>query len=142
MQLLDECLELCRDLRSIDERIEEINSTLYTPKNQIITDMPRGRSNENMTDKLLAKKERLTKKKENKEKELQEKWGEVISICLKAKVTVPQIQLIYLRFHEGKPWKQCTKILQSKYGFWNDNKSFREYRSVLSKVHKYTEQTG
>lgn len=142
MQLLDRCLELCRDIKGINEMIEEINASLYTPKNQIISDMPKGKSAESVTDKLLEKKERLTAKKEIAEMELQATWDKVISMCIKAKVTKQQIQLLYLRFHEGKPWKKCTYIMQKKYGFWNDNKSFREYRSVLSKLHNEEQQTG
>lgn len=142
MQMLSECLDLCRYIKEKKEEIEEIEAMLYTPKNQIISDMPKGQSNENVTDKLLAKKERLTAHKTEAEKALQEKWNEAIKVLCQSKVTKQQAQLMYLRFHEGKSWKDCTPIMRRLYGFWNENKTFREYRSVLGKVHSNTQQTG
>lgn len=142
MRLLDECLELSRALKIIDERIFEINTSLYSPKTQIISAAPRGSGVESLTDKLIMKKEQLTSKRERLNRDLQEKWENVIEVCCRTKITKQQVQLLYLRFHEGKTWKECTSIMQKRYVYWNENKSFREYRDALSKMHNRTEQTG
>lgn len=129
MRELDECLELKREINKKHNKIVEIEAIITSPKNQIITGMPRSGSNDNAMDRYLIKKEKLQEQKENLQKQLDEKWDYVLSIFAKSDITVETAELLQLRFYKGLPWKICVLRLQKKHpkNGWNKNKAFRLY---------------
>ena len=118
--------------------IEEINDKLYSPKNQIVSDMPRGGAAENLIDKLVEKKQCEEEVIKELQKQLTEKWND-IETRLKGKGTNQEnIILMYERFIRSKSWQSCVDYMKERYpnGNWNTNKAFRTYRSNLYKLNK------
>ena len=143
MQLLNHCLELKGKIDLINDRIADIESKLSSPKNQIISDMPRGGGGgESITDKLLDRKWALTEKKVMYEAELNSKWIKIHKALNGIGATEEQIVLFQLRFREGLLWKDCQKYMQKHYGdTWNENKVYRVNRTLLSKMHKIEKES-
>lgn len=128
MNELKECLELKRQINRIDEKINELKSAICSPKNQVITGMPRGGNNDNAIDKYLIKLERLKKRRANLQKQQSELWE---TIKRKAgEITEQEQYLLYIRCVEGFPWNKCCMLMQKKYKKWNLNKCFRIYGKI------------
>lgn len=128
MRELQECLNTKRHIDKIDEKITELKVAVYSPKNQIITGMPRSGNNENAIEKYLIKLERLKKKKAELLKQQSELWESIKEKT--GDISEQEQYLLYIRCVEGYPWQKCCKIMQSKYGKWNVNKCFRIYGKI------------
>jgi DNA-directed RNA polymerase specialized sigma subunit len=125
---LQECLETKRRINEIDEKINTLKAAIYSPKNQIITGMPRGGNNENVIERYLIKLEDLKRKKSSLEKHQSEQW-EIILQKL-SNINEQERHLLYMRFMEGLSWNRCVMIMQKKYINWNLNKAFRVYGKI------------
>lgn len=137
MKQLDEIIELRRDINSIVERLSELKQ-MTQPRVQTISDMPRGGDKKNVIEEYIVKSERLQKKLDKKSRELESKWGELKILFCKAKLTDAQQNMIRARFYYAKSWKECTGVMESLYpsAKWSEQKLFRIYRNVLSKLNK------
>ena len=138
MQLFNECLDLRKQITTLTEQLYEIQSVLSSPKNQVITGMPKGKGGESSGfDRLIDRKDLLQEKKEKAENLLCSKWREANKVLIKAGANATDRELMCYRFYGGFPWKQCTKIMQRKYGStWNENKVFRVYRCTMDAVQR------
>lgn len=137
--LLDECYSLRLKINELDEDIEDLESKLYSSKNQIISDMPRGGGggNFNKTDRLLNKKWLKERKRGEKLEILNLKWRIAKKHMFSFGATEPQIVLMYLRYHQGLKWKACESYMKNKYGEeWNENKVYSTNRYILDNMHK------
>ena len=141
MEELYECLRLSREIKEKVEAILELNSRALSPKNQVISDMPKGGGGDmNALDCYLQKKERLEKKKDELCVIRDRHWDKATETFRKNGVTNPEtITLMWFRFYKGCSWKGCAAKMREKYnnGKWNTNKCFRVYREVLCKINNY-----
>lgn len=132
MYELEECLKVTREIKEVDELIEELQERAMSPKSQKITGMPRGGSIGSQNEDYLVKKERLLKDKDRLMQKRKEIWNKAYSI-LKAKgVKGEYIYLMQLRFYNGLNWNKCCDVMNKKYpdANWNINKIFRTYRNI------------
>ena len=138
MRELDECLELSRLIRDKQERIYELKVRISTPKNQILSDMPRGGGCcGNDIENYIVKLEKLEALVKDIQKKLNGKWRYVNTLMQKRNITdCETIMLLSLRFYKGLSWNKCAELMQNRYptSKWNLNKCFRAYRKVLYKL--------
>lgn len=131
MRELEQCLELRRKINSINERIEELRSTVETPKCQILSDMPKGGGERNTLEEYIVKLERLEQRKAVIKQRLVSDWRSISTFLKQNGVNNDVILMLKYRFFYGCRWKKCAVYMQ-----WNENKCFREYRAFLSKINK------
>lgn len=139
MREFDVCLHLCKKERKINERIEEINTKLYTPKCQDLSGMPKGGGNsESFLDKLVDEKLELLDKRAEVRVMKEHNQKAAILLMKHCNISDEQQHLIASRFFNGLKWKKCgvemTKYTGEK---WDENKVFRTYRSILSRIEQH-----
>lgn len=139
MYELDRCLELARSINKIDEQIEELECGVKSPKNQVITGMPRGGGGGNQLDMYMIRLERLEKRRDKLRDKQSALWEKACVKFRKGNVDVEHIQLMYYRFELGLKWKKCCDFMALIYPYqnWNINKAFRVYRAVLKKTENF-----
>lgn len=126
MRELEKCLELYRQGKVLDERIEEINTVLYTPRGQDLSGMPKGNGgNDSIVDKLLDKKNKLINKRYEIEKQIAHSRQKISTMMNECNLTDNEKLLIQYRFFYGLSWKRVGEELE-----WNENKVFRVYRKI------------
>ena len=135
MQKLDDCLDKTRKLNDVEEQIAELKERAMSPKNQLITGMPRGGAGGNQSDSYIVKLERLEAKRVQIRKERAVLWNECVLALNEKEIKPEYISLLHYRFFRGLPWKKCCTEMCEEYpkGHWNMNKVFRVYRQVLRK---------
>lgn len=126
---LESCLELRRKINDIDDKISILRAAILSPKNQVITGMPRSGNTENLIDRYLIRSEMLQIEKEQALNQLSETWNVVQSKT--GALTTQEKELLFFRFVEGNAWKKCAYLMNKKYGGWNINKVFSTYRRIL-----------
>lgn len=138
MRELDECLSLTREIEKVREKLLIIKATISEPKNQIISDMPRGGGNPvNAIETYLEKSEQFEDDLRALKRERSENWEMFKQIAAGSGVHKEDIHLMQLRFMRGYSWNKCTAVMRSRYGDkWNTNRTFRRYRKVLSNCTK------
>lgn len=136
MERLDAFFELHKRIADLDDRILTLSCRIKSPKAQTISDMPRGTaSNENQLERYIVAKERLEEQKKQLEEELDRMWKELKAELVQCGVGFEERALMYLRFRRGMPWKKCTIKMRTKYNpEWNENKTFRVYRSIVKSI--------
>ena len=136
MRELDECLRITRKINEIRERIEELKSMAMTPRNQIISDMPKGGGTMNATENYIIRLEKLESQIKLLQKERAEAWNVVSDMLHELNRREEVKTMLWLRFCNGYSWKKCVAKLEEKYPSetWNTNKCFRIYRSFLHKI--------
>ena len=135
---LDECFDLVKKIKKVDGQIEEIKSANMSPKNQVITDMPKGGNNQlNKLEKYIIKLERLEAKKNYLCVSLNHNWT-LAKMKLSRLETIPNgaYLMLKLRYYHGYPWKKCAIKMKEAYpnDNWNENKCFRVHYSILHKT--------
>ena len=133
MKELTECLNIKRKIDEIDEKLYELRAAILSPKNQVITGMPRsgGGVDNNAIEKYIIKAERLEAKREKLKAYQIELWQGIMHKCNKAHIPKKDRSLLYFRFIKGMSWKACTNEMQKRYKKWNINTTFRRYRKTL-----------
>lgn len=132
---LDTCLSTTRKIKDIEEDILEMRARAMSPKNQVITGMPRGGTAENQSDSYMVKLERLSAKKRKLEFERDSQWDRIVEALLNKNVKMEHIELLRYRFYSGMQWRKCCALMCRDYekSGWNMNKVFRIYRQILRK---------
>lgn len=136
---LDECLKVVRKIKDIEDDILELESRTMSPKNQIITNMPKGGgSQDSGQDRYLIKLEKLQAQKNYWCGILNSKWN-IAKLVLINSANVKDVrtfELLKLRFYYGYPWKVCAAKMKKEHPEekWNINKCFREYRNIMHKL--------
>lgn len=139
MRELDECLRITREIEKVREKLLIIKAAIQAPKNQIISDLPRGGSNPvNAIEMYLEKAEQFESDLRALKNERAENWETFKQIAAaESDVTKEDIHLMQLRFVRGYSWNKCTAVMRSRHDKkWNANKTFRRYRKVLSSCTK------
>ena len=131
---LSNLISINNEIKKIDDRIAEIRERITSPKNQIISDMPKGSgTTENALDNALTKIERLEARKANYYKELALEW----LVCEKAfkscHLTLRQIELLKYRYYYALQWEQCAIMMKKRHPneLWNENKVYRVRRRFV-----------
>ena len=139
MKILDDCLELRRKINDISENIQMLQEVAYAPRNQVLNGMPRG-GGENAIEKYIDKVEKLNKRKRGMTTQLNRYWNRASIVFENCEIDEQAVALMKFRFYDGLSWKRCCKVMQKLYpdDKWNENKCFRTYRVVLSKINKGT----
>ncbi len=134
-ELFDECYQLKVSVLELDETIEEIQTVLYYPKNQLISDMPKGSGGTNSAvDNLLTKLDNLRREREIKAAAHRVKWAEIVKMLNRCNASKEEKELFKLRFYKGYKWKDCIPLLnENSSGEWNENKVYSTYRLVCKK---------
>ena len=138
MKELDECLKLNRERSRLKERIQELKAAAEAPKNQIISDMPRGSgSTINAIERYIIKIDELEQECADIDRKIAIQWSAACNIFKECSVSQTEQQLMRFRFKYGLPWKDCRNLMESSHGkSWDMNRIFRTYRKVLSKCTK------
>ena len=138
MQELNECLNLAREIKEKRELLAEMQYRSISPKNQILSGMPRGGGAQlNQIERNLIQSEKLKKAIRALEHERLETWKCATFRLKKAGVTNDEhIKLLEMRFFYGFSWKKCNAIVTNLFpnSKWDINKCFRVYRASLRKV--------
>lgn len=138
MYELNECLRITREIEKVREKLIFIKAAIQAPKNQIISDLPKGGNCPvSAIETYLEKEEKLQDDLRALKIERSEKWQAFQNIAAEKGVTKEDVHLMQLRFFRGYSWNKCTAVMRSRYGDkWNANRTFRVYRQVLSKCTK------
>ena len=113
MQKLDECLEKTKKLKELEEQITELKDRAMSPKNQVITGMPRGGAGGNQSDSYIVKLERLEARKSKLTRERDELWEEITHSLENKGVKSEHVILLQYRFFKGLQWRKCcTKMCE------------------------------
>lgn len=133
MRQLDECMELRERINKVNEQIIELKTKIMSPKNQIISDMPRGGKQSNSIEAYIIKHEKLERKKTVLMNELEEIWQTIDMSHL----SDAQCKLLHLRYYCGLEWKKCSRIMCEVVSIkFNENRCYREHRNALDILHK------
>lgn len=135
MKTLDDCLEETRKLKEINEQIAELKARTMSPKNQIITGMPRSGGGGNQNESYIVKLERLEARRDKIRARRAALWASIATACNDKKIKPEYISLLRHRFFKGLQWNKCCKLMCEEYpdSSWNMNKVFRVYRQILRK---------
>lgn len=137
MRELKELLSIARQIDEIDEKIDSLKAVAYSPKNQIITGMPRGGVSENPIEKYVVKIEKLERRKAGLIAYQREQW-EAVNDKLATFAKEEEIYLMYARFVRGLTWKKAVDEINRLHGCdWGINKAFRVFGKVNSKLEKF-----
>ena len=128
---LKSCLETRRDIKDLDLKIAELRGKLYSPKNQIISGMPKAMGGGNLMDSGLIRLELLTDRRKKLEANLNKQWENIQIRDTVRYLTETQYELIYLRFYEGSSWKEVMIKLDM-----SSNKVFKMFRITKSAIEK------
>ena len=132
MRQLDECMKLRERINKKNEEIIELKTKIMSPKNQIISDMPRGGKQSNSIEAYIIKYEKLEHRKTALMNELEEKWQAIDMSDL----SDAQCKLLHLRYYCGLEWKKCSRIMCEVVGKkFNENRCYREHRNALDILH-------
>lgn len=131
--LLEQCLDKTRIIKELDEQIAELRARATSPKNQIITGMPRGGGGGNQSERYMERLERIEARRNKVCTERNVMWCR-LEECLHHESPEYRTLLKY-RFYYGLRWKACCDKLKETYpnSKWNMNKVFRIYRQILRK---------
>ena len=133
MYELNECLRLTREIKAVAERLEELRTRAMSPKNQVITGMPKGGGMmHGSNEEYIIKQEKLNRKKERLSEKRSVMWERAYSLMLDKGAKKDHIELMWLRFYKGLKWAKCCAEMQKKHPNrnYNINLVFRIYRNI------------
>ena len=145
MKEFDKCFNTRRKINDIDEDIYELRCAVGSPRNQIITDMPKGSGGTgNALDNAVIKLEKLERKRKLILSRLEEEWVVCESIMKACNISEKHKEVMRLRYFKGLSWSKCLKAIKEEYSEekWNDNKIYRIHRRVLLICTKRTYNFG
>ena len=112
---LQQYRQLQRELRQIQDRIMEVESAMYSPRNQRLTGMPSAHSAENVMEKLVDKHRELEVMYQEKLMAITE---ELLAIEKAIATLDPTLRLLMrYRYVDGYRWEDiCVKMNYSYQG--------------------------
>jgi hypothetical protein len=139
---LDECLRLSRQIKEKEEQIIELRSRIMSPKNQTISDMPKGGGGYNEIESFIIKLELLENNAEYLKVQRALLWNNIRLILHIRHIKSDIERLLYLRFYNGNSWNKCVETMSKEYPNckWNANKCFRAYRYVVKENSEKSEK--
>ena len=138
MRELEEILELRSMITEIDEQLEIIKSAAMSPRSQSMSSFS-GTSTHmaNPLENYITRQEEYETKRKRLVSELEDKWNEFDSRMVELQIDKSHRMLMYFRFNRGLSWKESTEKMKKIEGeIWNENRTFRYYRKVLSILQK------
>lgn len=142
MRELDECLRLSRQIKEKEEQIIELRSRIMSPKNQTISDMPKGGGGYNEIESFVIKLELLENNADYLKVQRALIWNNIRLILHIRHIKSDIERLLYLRFYNGNSWNKCVETMSKEYPNckWNANKCFRAYRYVVKENSEKSEK--
>ena len=131
--LLEQCLDKTRIIKELDEQIAELRARATSPKNQIITGMPRGGGGGNQSERYMERLERIEARRRKVALDRGILWNKVLDLL--AFENTEYHTMLWCRFFRGMRWNAVCDFLKENYpnSKWNMNKVFRIYRQILRK---------
>lgn len=108
---LEQCFEIRKEIESIEERIIEMKTRIYSPKNQVITGMPNSISGGGGIEKGICIIEKLAEDKNRLQKELDDIWVNVKCKVNSGIIDDFEYEILFLRFYSGLKWKDVADAL-------------------------------
>lgn len=137
MHDLDRLLDINRKIEQLCEKIEVCEEKNTAPKNQLLSDMPKGKSRtSNEVEDYVIHKEQLCDELDRLIESKTINWYAFLNQTQEAHLNKRERELLKARFVDGKKWSVCAIQMKAKYPLegWNENKVFRTYRSILYKI--------
>lgn len=131
--LLEQCLDKTRIIKELDEQIAELRARATSPKNQIITGMPRGGGGGNQSERYMERLDRIEARREKARAERSSLWNNIADRM--EGMNTEYYSMLRFRFYHGLRWNAVCDNLKETYpnSKWNMNKVFRIYRQILRK---------
>lgn len=138
MHELDECLSLAKLIQEKTKNIEEYRYRAMSPKNQVITDMPKSKGSViGGTDLFLIQVERLEQQKNKLCRQRESYWCMACDIFARSGIKdIQTIELMKYRYYNGLLWQNIIKIMQKKHGNWSESRCYAVHRRVLDIIDK------
>lgn len=143
MTIFDKIADTYQQIQSLYNKLFFLEVQATTPKSGEITGMPKeGGSTTNPIERYIIRKEEIQAKIHAKENTLKELWKCALDLMKQAGVDGQTIKMMYMRFCRGMLWKECAAKMNKLFPncTWNENKCFRKYREVLTKVYNLNAQ--
>jgi len=137
MKDLDDMLRISRDIDRVDEKIMECELRNTAPKNQFLSDMPKGKSRmSNEVEDYVIHKTALIDEKKRLQQAQVIMWLAFLNHTESAHLTQQERLLLTARFRQGEKWKNCALYMRLLYPseIWNENRCFRMYSEILHKI--------
>lgn len=137
MKDLDDMLRLNREIDRVCDKLEECELRNTAPKNQLISDMPKGKSRtSNEVEDYVIYKTALIAEFESLVQTRWIMWLSFLNHTEGARLTQQERRLLKARFVDGKKWRICALQMRVFYPFeiWNENRCFRMYSEILHKI--------
>ena len=137
MHDLNRLLYINHEIQRVLNRIEICECRNTAPKNQTISDMPKGGSRaSNEIEDYLEKKEQLCSELDTLIVRRTIHWCAFLNQTTEARLNRRERELLKLHYIDGLKWVACAETLDSRYPSerWNENKVFRTLRSIMHKI--------
>lgn len=137
MHDLDRLLNINRKIELLCEKIEACEAKNTAPKNQLLSDMPKGKSRtSNEVEDYLIHKEQLCAELDELIESRTINWYAFLNQAAEAHLDARERELLKARFVDGRKWSNCAILMKAVHPLegWNENKVFRTYRSILYKI--------
>ena len=125
---LKEYIEVKREIKIIEEKIEFLESKKTSIKSQIITDMPRGEAEQDRLGQLLIQIEELIDLYNEKQDKLLKQQLKIEKCIDKLEDSIDR-NIMRLRYLEGYTWERMCVLLNYS---WNG--IHKKHRKILEKI--------
>lgn len=126
---LEKCFEIRKRIDSIEERIMEMKTLIYAPKNQVITGMPNSIISGGGLEKGICLIEKLAEDKNRLQEELDDIWKNIKVKADSGLISDLEYEILFLRFYSGLKWKDISDALN-----YSQNKIFCVLRHAKRKI--------
>ena len=137
MNDLDGMLSISREIEQVNEKLMECELRNIAPKNQLISDMPKGKSRtSNEVEDYVIHKTALLDEIERLKQTRLIMWLAFLEHTESAHLTHQERLLLSTRFVQGEKWKNCALVMRILYPseIWNENRCYRVYSEILHKI--------
>ena len=135
---LQDIYKLRRSIWNTQDTIDTLIARHTAPKNQILSDMPKGGSSgKKEFEEYLIRKEALLDKLQRQREEIYIMWLAFLNGAEGAvDLSRMDISLLRLRYFNGYRWKKCVRKLQLLYPAvkWNENRAFRTHKQLMKQL--------
>ncbi|MBQ3285405.1 MAG: hypothetical protein IJH40_07165 [Ruminococcus sp.] len=135
---LQDIYRLRRKIWSTEDAIDTLIARNTAPKNQTLSDMPKGGSGgKKQVEEYLICKEALLNKLQHQREAIYIQWLAFLNGS-SVELSRMDITLLRLRYFKGYRWKKCVRKLQLIYpaAMWNENKAFRTHKHLMKKLNE------
>lgn len=135
---LQDIFKLRRKIWSTEDAIDTLILRQTAPKNQILSDMPKGNGGKKEIEEYLIRKEYLLNKLRLQREAIYIMWLAFLNGAEGVELSRMDLTLLRLRYFYGYRWKKCVRKLQIIYPAvnWNDNRAFRTHKQLMKQLNE------